>query len=192
MKIGILALQGAFREHKDIIEDCGVACIEVRKSKDLAGVNGLIIPGGESTTIGKLMVKYGLDKEIKKRCKEGMHIYGTCAGSVVLAKDIIGIKQFKLGLMDIAIKRNAYGRQIDSFEANLNIKNLGWPFKGVFIRAPIITSVHNGVKILAKFENKPVMAKQKNLLVSTFHPELTGDKRIHQYFINMIRKSKKS
>ena len=191
MKIGILALQGAFREHKSMIEDCGVACVEVRKPKDLTGVSGLIIPGGESTTIGKLMLKNRLDKEIKKRYQEGMHIYGTCAGSVLLAKEIIGMKQFKLGLMDIAIKRNAYGRQIDSFEANLQIRKLGWPFKGVFIRAPIITSVHNGVKILAKFENKSVMARQKNLLVSTFHPELTGDKRIHQYFINMIRKSKK-
>ena len=185
MKIGILALQGAIQEHKVMLEKCNVIPVEIRSSKDMEDIQGLIIPGGESTTIGKLMKKYEIDKEIKKL---KLPIYGTCAGIVLLSKEIIDMKQKSLGLMDISIKRNAYGRQIDSFEADLDIKGLKKPFKGVFIRAPVIESFHNGVEILSEFNNKPVLVRQDNILASTFHPELTDDTRIHEYFVGMVKK----
>ena len=188
MKIGILALQGSVKEHFEALKKCGVEPVLVKLPRDLNDINGLIIPGGESTTIGKLMKKYRFNKAIKRRYKEGMPIYGSCAGAILLAKDIIDSKQPKLRLMDISIKRNDYGRQIDSFEANLNIFDN--PFKGIFIRAPVISALHDGCKILAKFDNQPVMVKQDNLLASTFHPELTNDLRIHKYFIEMVDKSR--
>ena len=191
MKIGVLALQGAIREHIKLLEKCSVEPVLVKFPRDLENINGLIIPGGESTTIAKLMKQYELDKAIKRRYKEGMPIYGTCAGAILLAKEILNSKQPKLGLMDISIKRNDYGRQIDSFEAELDILDQK-PFKGIFIRAPVIDSIHNGCKIIAKFQDKPVLVEQNNLLVSTFHPELTDDIRIHKYFINMVEKSRAS
>jgi len=189
MKIGVLALQGSVKEHVEAIKKCGVEPVLVKLPRDLDEINGLIIPGGESTTIGKLMKEYELDKAIKRRHEEGMPIYGTCAGAILLAKYIIGSKQPRLGLMDVSVKRNEYGRQIDSFEADLNIFD-GKKFKGVFIRAPVIDAVHDGCKILAKFGDKPVFVEQRNLLVSTFHPELTNDLRIHRYFIEMVDKSR--
>ncbi len=188
MKIGILALQGSVKEHSESIKKCGVEPVLVKLPRDLNDINGLIIPGGESTTIGKLMKKYRFNKAIKRRYKEGMPIYGSCAGAILLAKDIIDSKQPKLGLMDISIKRNDYGRQVDSFEAELNIFDN--PFRGIFIRAPGISSIHDGCKILAQFENKPVLVEQGNLLVSTFHPELTNDLRLHEYFVKMVDKSR--
>lgn len=184
MKIGVLALQGSVKEHVDMLKKCRVEPVIVKLPRDLKEINGLIIPGGESTTLGKLMKEYGLDKTIKRRYQEGMPIYGTCAGAILLAKEIVDSKQPKLGLMDISIKRNWCGRQIDSFETELNIFDK--PFRGIFIRAPVINSFHNGCKIIAEFENKPVMVEQGNLLVSTFHPELTDDLRLHKYFIEMI------
>lgn len=191
MKIGVLALQGAIREHTALLKKCEVEPVLVKLPLDLETINGLIIPGGESTTIGKLMELYKLDRAIKKKYNEGMPIYGTCAGAILLAKEIINSKQPKLGLMDISIKRNDYGRQIDSFEADLDIFNEK-PFRGIFIRAPVIETIHDGCKILAKFQDKPVLVEQNNLLVSTFHPELTDDIRIHKYFIDMIKKSRTS
>jgi 5'-phosphate synthase pdxT subunit len=188
MKVGVLALQGSVKEHVKALKKLKVDAVLVKLPYDLKEINGLILPGGESTTMGKLMRQYGLDKEIKRRYKEGMPIYGSCAGAILLAKDIVGSKQPKLGLMDISIKRNEYGRQVDSFEAELNVFDM--PFKGVFIRAPVISELHDGCKILSKFENKPVMVEQGNLLVSTFHPELTDDLRVHKYFIEMIDKSR--
>lgn len=188
MKIGILALQGSVNNHFNSVKKCGVEPVLVKLPRDLKEVNGLIIPGGESTTLGKLMRRYRLDKTIKIRYKEGMPIYGTCAGAILLAKDIVGSKQPKLGLMDISIKRNEYGRQVDSFEAEVDI--LDAPFRGIFIRAPVISALHDGCKILGKFDDKPVMVEQKNLLVSTFHPELTDDLRIHKYFIEMVERSR--
>jgi len=188
MKIGVLALQGSVKEHMDMLKRCNVDSVLVKLPRDLKDINGLIIPGGESTTIGKLMDKYGFDKEIKRRYSEGMPIYGTCAGAILLAKEIIGSKQPKLGLMDISVKRNDYGRQVDSFEAELEIFDEA--FKGIFIRAPVISAIHNGCKVLGDFEGKPVMVEQGNLLVSTFHPELTEDHRIHKYFVKMVDKSR--
>ena len=187
MRIGILALQGSVKEHKEMLRKCGVEPVDVRLPHDLDNVYGLIIPGGESTTIGKLIEKYGLDKEIIRKYNLGMPIYGSCAGAIILAKTILPNKQFSLKLIDITAKRNYYGRQLDSFEADLEIEGIG-DYKGIFIRAPTL-EITNGVKILSEFEGKPVMAQHDDILVTTFHPELTKDPRVHQYFIDMIKKS---
>ena len=184
MKVGILALQGDVREHKKILIKLNAEPIEVKLPQDLEDLDALIIPGGESTAIGMLMRKYKLDNKIKQKHKQGMPIYGACAGAILLAKDIIDNKQPKLGLADISIKRNDYGRQIESFETQLLIKNIG-DFKGIFIRAPTIKSFYNGVETLSEHKNSPVMVRQNNILITTFHPELTNDTRIHEYFLNM-------
>ncbi len=186
-KIGVLALQGDFREHIEMLKKCNAAAIEVRLPEDLRDVDGLIIPGGESTTIGNLMQRHGLDKEILKKHQQGMAIYGTCAGAILLAKDIVGSKQPRLNLLDISVKRNNYGRQIDSFEAELKIEKIG-KVKGIFIRAPVI-EVRNGVRILSKLNNKPVLIQKGNILASTFHPELTKNKKVHEYFIKIAKDS---
>jgi len=189
MKVGILALQGDVREHKRILTKLDVEPIEVKLPQDLEDLDALIIPGGESTTIGMLMKKYKLDSKIKQKHKQGMPIYGTCAGAIVLAKEVIGSKQPKLALVNISIKRNNYGRQIDSFEAELSIKDIG-DFKGIFIRSPVINRFYNGVETLSEHKNNPVMIKQDNILITTFHPELTNDTRIHEYFLNMVQEYK--
>lgn len=185
MNIGVLSLQGDFREHIEILKKCGVNTVSVKLPEDLEYVDGLIIPGGESTTIGNLMQRHGLGKEIIKKHKQGIAIYGTCAGAILLAKDIVGSKQPRLNLLDISVKRNDYGRQIDSFETELNIEKIG-KFNGIFIRAPVIEQVKNDVKVLSEFNNKPVLIQKGNILASTFHPELTDDKGVHEYFIGMV------
>ena len=189
MRIGILALQGDVREHKRVLAKLGAEAIEVKLPQDLDDVDALIMPGGESTTIGMLMRKYKLDAKIRQKHNEGMPIYGTCAGAILLAKEIIGSKQPKLALADISVKRNDYGRQIDSFEADLSIKDIG-ELKGIFVRAPIIKRSYNGAEILAEYKNNPVMMRQDNILITTFHPELTNDIRIHEYFLNMAAEYK--
>ena len=186
LKIGILALQGDFREHAEAVKKLGAEAILVKMPEDLDKAHALIIPGGESTTIGLLMKRYKMDKAIKEKHKHGMPIYGTCAGAIALAKDIVGSEQERLGLIDISIKRNDYGRQIDSFEAEFNIKTIG-NFKGVFIRAPVIKDLHNGTELLAEYKGAPVMIKEDNILITTFHPELTSDLRVHKYFLDMAR-----
>lgn len=188
VEIGVLSLQGDFKEHIEMLRKCKVNAVDVRLPEDLENVDALIIPGGESTTIGNLMQRHSLDRYIIKKCKQGMAIYGTCAGAILLAKNIAGSNQPRLGLLDITAKRNDYGRHIDSFEEELQIENIG-KFKGVFIRAPIINKVSNGVKILSKFNNKPVFVQKNNILASTFHPELTNDKKIHEYFIGLVKKN---
>lgn len=188
MKIGVLALQGAFREHRQTLERCGVEAVEIRKPEELADIEGLIIPGGESTTMGKLMVEWGLMERIKARAAAGMAIYGTCAGMIVLAKEIVGSDQPRLGLMDIAVQRNAFGRQRESFEADLSVPEFGQqPLRAVFIRAPYIEQVGAEVKVMAAVNDKAVIARQGKLLVTSFHPELTKDDRIHEYFLSMIQ-----
>lgn len=188
MRIGILALQGAFREHRLMIEKCGHTACEIRKPAELDDIEGLIIPGGESTTIGKLLVEYGLIDKIKERAGQGMSIYGTCAGMILLAKDIVDSNQPRLGLMDITVKRNAFGRQLESFEADLAVAEFGsQPVKAVFIRAPYIEKAADNVTIMASVDNKIVIARQGKMLVSAFHPELTDDDRLHKYFIAMIK-----
>jgi len=189
MKVGILALQGDVREHKRVLTKLDIETIEVKLPQDLEDLDALIIPGGESTTIGMLIKKYKLDKAIIEKHKQGLPIYGACAGAIILAKNIIGSLQPKLALADISIKRNGYGSQINSFEANLSIKNIG-DFKGIFIRAPIIKSFYNGCEILSEHKNHPVMVRQNNLLITTFHPELIDDTRVHEYFLNMAQEYK--
>ena len=185
MKVGVLSLQGAVEEHLSKIKECGCEGIKVKSIEDLEKIDRLILPGGESTTIGKLAKLYGLDKAIITKGKEGMPIYGTCAGMILLAKEILNSEQIKFDLIDIVVGRNVFGRQVDSFEAELDIKGIkGGPFKTVFIRAPFIKEVGKQVEILSRFEEKIVMARQKNILVSSFHPELSDDLRVHKYFLS--------
>jgi 5'-phosphate synthase pdxT subunit len=188
MTIGVLALQGDFAEHMATLTRIGVDTREVRKAGDLEGVDALIIPGGESTTIGKLMARYRLDEAIRARAQQGMPIYGTCAGLILLAKEIEGSRQPRLGLMDIAVIRNAFGRQIESFEADIPFApTLDQPIRGVFIRAPIVSRVGAGVQVLSTFEDKIVAVQQGNLLATAFHPELTDDTRVHRYFLTLVK-----
>ena len=188
IQVGVLALQGAFREHCEALRRCGVEAVEIRKADELDDVSGLILPGGESTTIGKLLTDWGIMDKIKARAAQGMAIYGTCAGLILLAKTIVNSDQPRLGLMDITVQRNAFGRQVDSFEADLAVPELGSePFHAVFIRAPLIEKTEASVQVLASVSGKLVMARQGKLLATSFHPELTDDTRIHQYFISMIQ-----
>ncbi len=186
MKIGVLALQGAFREHCRMLESCGATAIEVRKAEQLAELDGLVLPGGESTTMGKLMVEWGLDEAIRAKAAAGLAIYGTCAGMIMLAKEIEGSEQPRLGLMDTAAVRNAFGRQRESFEADLVAPKISSePIRAVFIRAPYLKRVGPEVEVLARVGEKVVIARQGKLLVSAFHPELTEDQRLHRYFLQM-------
>ena len=189
MKVGILALQGDVREHADKLTTLEAKSVSVKFPQHLDDIDALIIPGGESTTISMLMKRYKLDEAIKEKYKLGMPIYGTCAGAILLAKSSKG-KQLKLGLADMSVERNAYGRQLESFEAPLNIKYIG-DFNGIFIRAPVIKRMHNGTEILCEHDNHPVMIKHNNLLITTFHPELTDDTRVHAYFLHMAEEYKK-
>ncbi|MFI5265769.1 MAG: pyridoxal 5'-phosphate synthase glutaminase subunit PdxT [Chloroflexota bacterium] len=183
--IGVLALQGAFLEHIQRLRELGAEAVEVRLPEELEGLDGLIIPGGESTTMGKLMAAYGFDEPIRRFAAQGKAVWGTCAGMIMLAKDIDGSDQPRLGLMDIGVNRNAFGRQVDSFEADLAVEELGAePFHAVFIRAPLLTRAGEGVKVLAELpDSRVVAAEQGKLLVTAFHPELTSDLRFHQYFL---------
>ena len=192
MRIGVLALQGDFREHLQMLRRIGVDASEVRLPGDLAEVDGLIIPGGESTTIGKLLVTFAMMDDLRARVEEGFPVYGTCAGAIVLSKNVLdrGTDQPVLGLMDTTIRRNAFGRQVDSFEVDLPIAALGDPpFHAVFIRAPVIEEIGPGVEPLACLADGTVVAaRQGNLLVTAFHPELTADGRFHQYFAQMVER----
>lgn len=190
MRIGILALQGDFAEHRAMLKRCGAAFALIRKPAELNDVDGLIIPGGESTTIGKLMVQNSLDRAIIDKVENGMPVFGTCAGMIVLAAKIDQSEQFSLGLMAIEVKRNAFGRQVDSFETLLSVPALGPPdVPAVFIRAPYIASVGPDVRVLAYYDGKIVMAQQGSLMAAAFHPELTDDLRIHRYFLQQVEKS---
>lgn len=185
--VGVLALQGAVTEHLRMVEECGVAAAPIKRAEQLETVDGLIIPGGESTTIGKLLVGYGFVESIRRLAAAGLPILGTCAGLILLSSRTTEGDQPLLGLMDIEVRRNAFGRQRESFETGLIIPELGRePFVAVFIRAPWIESVGAGVNVLASIDDRAVLAEQGNLLVAAFHPELTGDRRLHRYFIKKI------
>ena len=191
MKIGVLALQGDFEEHINMLKNLGVETAEVRLDEHLNGIDGLIIPGGESTTIGKLATDFGLMEPLRTFGQRHA-IWGTCAGAIFLSKDV-SREQPLLGLMDIKVARNAFGRQVDSFEAELDISKLKQvtstdeAFHAVFIRAPIIESVSGDAKILASLpDGRIVAAQQANLLATSFHPELTGDNRFHKYFLSLV------
>lgn len=187
--IGVLALQGDFEAHLRMLQRCGVQGREVRTVQQLQEVDGLIIPGGESTTIMKLMQRYGLDETIRRRAGEGMPIYGTCAGLIVMAREIEGYpEQPRLELLDVTVARNAFGRQVDSFEVDLPVSKLGeLPLRAVFIRAPVVTRAGEQVEVLASLDGKGVLVQQANLLGSAFHPELTDDLRLHRYFVELVR-----
>jgi 5'-phosphate synthase pdxT subunit len=187
MRIGVLALQGAFAEHIAILSRLGVETLEVRLPKHLANLDGLIIPGGESTTISRLMHEYQLDGPITQLALNGMAVMGTCAGMIVMAADVDALDRPTLGLIDIAVKRNAFGRQVNSFETDLDIPALGAePFRGIFIRAPVVTSVGAKVEVLCRLSTGDVVAvRQGKCLALAFHPELTDDSRLHRYFLNV-------
>lgn len=188
VKIGVMAIQGDFREHKEMLQALGAQVVEVRLPGDLEGLSGLIVPGGESTTIGMLAREYGLEEAVRARVQaDTLAVWGTCAGAIWLAKHIPQYPdQPRLGSLDIAIQRNGYGRQVDSFEADLQIAGLERPFHAFFIRAPLILNVSPDVEVLAKYADDPVLVRSGGLWASTFHPELSGDTRIHGLFIESI------
>ena len=188
MKIGVLASQGAFAEHISILRQLDVEAVPVRLPEELKGVDGLIIPGGESTTISRLMSAYNLVNEVATRARDGMPVFGTCTGMILMAKGISDNGVESLGLMNISVKRNAFGRQRESFEAELSIPVLGEdPFPCVFIRAPVIDTFDGGVKILARLKDDIIVAaRQEKLLAMAFHPELTTDLRFHRYFLDIV------
>lgn len=206
-KVGVLALQGDVIEHVQMLRRLGAKVIEVRLPEQLADLDGLVIPGGESTTIGKLAVSYGLIESIKAMAKAGTPIWGTCAGLILLARDIArgratdigGGDQPLIGMMDVVVSRNAFGRQVDSFEVELDAPALvmpdeeNRPFHAVFIRAPAILRVGPGVEVLATLDDGTIVAaRQDNLLATAFHPELTNDTRWHRYFLHMVERASKA
>jgi 5'-phosphate synthase pdxT subunit len=185
--IGVLAYQGDVREHLQILEALGVPAREVRTLADLDQVGGLIVPGGESTVIGKLASRYGLLEPLRRRAQAGFPVLGTCAGMIFLAKRVEGPPQDLLGVMDVAVRRNAFGPQIFSFEAEVDVKGIdGGPVPAAFIRAPWITEAGPEVDVLAEYDGRIVAARQGNLLATAFHPELTGDTRLHRAFADLV------
>ena len=179
MKIGVLALQGNFREHAAMLRRLGAEAVEVRKPEQLEGLDGLVVPGGESTTFVRLMRLYGLEDAIRAFQQP---MLGTCAGLIVLDRD-------HLRLVDVEVARNAYGRQVSSFEADLELAGENEPLRGVFIRAPRVTAAGDGVEVLAKLDGEPVLLRQGRFLVATFHPELTDDTRVHELFLESVREA---
>ena len=190
MKIGVLALQGAVAEHLRSIELAGGQGVAVKRAEQLDEIGGLILPGGESTTIGRLMRQYGFIDAIRAFVQQqGKPVFGTCAGLIVLAKRLEGGEAPHLGLMDMTVARNAFGRQRESFETELDVKGIDSPLRAVFIRAPLITETGPDVEVLSTYRNEIVAARQDRMLVSSFHPELTDDYRLHRMFLNMVREA---
>ncbi|HEX9236980.1 MAG TPA: pyridoxal 5'-phosphate synthase glutaminase subunit PdxT [Actinomycetota bacterium] len=183
MKAGVLALQGDFREHARMFAECGASPVLVRTPEDLDGVACLAIPGGESTTIAKLAQRHGMVDPIRQRIADGMPVFGTCAGMIVMAKEV-GDGDPLLGVLDIGVERNAYGRQVDSFEADVEVTDVG-PVRAVFIRAPQVTRWGSGVEVLAEHDGRPVVVRQGRLLASAFHPEIAGDPRLHARLLEL-------
>ena len=188
LEVGVLALQGDFAEHIAILRRLGVEGREVRLPQHLDRIGGLIIPGGESTTLGRLMSIYDLREPVARMARKGKAVWGTCAGMIMMAREITEEDPVPLGIMDIGVHRNAFGRQVDSFEQDLQIESFDpTPFHAVFIRAPAISRVGTGIDVLASLsDGRPVAVRQGNLLATAFHPELTGDTRFHRYFLDLI------
>ena len=186
-KIGVLAIQGDFLEHGKMLDAISIDWAEVRRPDQLEGLDGLIIPGGESTTIVQLMDIYGFRDAIKRRSSEGMAVWGTCAGMIVIARKLLDRRPEPLGLMNIEVSRNAFGRQVDSFETDIQVSSIeGDPIHAIFIRAPVVTNVGPEVEIIAEVEDgKPVAVKQGKLMATSFHPELTNDTRLHELFCRL-------
>ncbi len=185
-RVGVLALQGDFREHVASLRAVGAEPVEVRTPSDLDSVAALIIPGGESTTIGKLATRFGLIDPLVKRIDAGMPTWGTCAGMILLAREVNGPEQPLLKALDVVVERNAFGRQNDSFETDLEVDGLGEPFRAVFIRAPWVVKVGDRVDVLASVDGHPVMVQDRHIMATSFHPELTGDVRLHQRLVELI------
>jgi 5'-phosphate synthase pdxT subunit len=185
MKAGVLALQGDFREHARVLADLGATPVEVRTTAELSRVDCLVIPGGESTTIAKLAHAGGLVEPIRDRAARGMPMLGTCAGMIVMAARVEGGESV-FGLVDITVRRNAYGRQVDSFEADVDVDGIDHPVRAVFIRAPMVEELGPDVKVLAEHEGHPVVLEQGNLVVASFHPELVGETRLHEYVLRKV------
>ena len=187
--VGVLALQGAFREHVAAVTRLGATAREVRQLKDIDGIDALIIPGGESTTMGKLLNEWNMLEPLRQRILNGMPVYGSCAGLILLCREIENSDQPRLGVLDATVRRNAFGRQVDSFETRLSIAEIGAdPIPAVFIRAPVIISVGPNVKVLAEVDGQAVAVRQNNILATSFHPELTPDTRMHSYFLSFCGK----
>ncbi|HRH93237.1 MAG TPA: pyridoxal 5'-phosphate synthase glutaminase subunit PdxT [Candidatus Peribacteria bacterium] len=191
MLVGVLAFQGDFAEHLQVLSDMGVACVDVRNAADLAKVSRLIIPGGESTVIAQFLTTTGMGREIRRRVlrpgkNDRLAVYGTCAGAILLGRRVTGKNApSPLGLIDIDLQRNAYGEQLDSFQADLKVTGIPGPIRASFIRAPKITRVGKAVEVLAKHDGLPVLVRQGNVLVGTFHPEVRGEKKIHELFVGL-------
>jgi 5'-phosphate synthase pdxT subunit len=185
VKAGVLALQGDFREHARVFTDLGAIAIEVRTPEDLQRVDVLAVPGGESTTMSKLAVSAGLIEPVLERARMGMPMLGTCAGMIVMAQRVIGLQPL-FPLVDVTVERNAYGRQVDSFETDLDVEGVDHPVRGVFIRAPVVRDVGERVRVLARYEGAPVVLEQANLVVASFHPELVGETRLHEYLLGKV------
>jgi pyridoxal 5'-phosphate synthase pdxT subunit len=185
-RIGVLALQGDVAEHVEILRSLGVEPVEVRASEDLAGLAGIIIPGGESTTIGKMMVSSGLLDGVRSFFYNGGPVWGTCAGMVLAASATTGARQPLLGLMNALVERNGFGRQVHSFERKIEVEGFGEPYLGIFIRAPFFEDVGPGVEVMSRIGDRVVAARGENILVTAFHPELTDDTRFHEYFLREV------
>ena len=190
--IGVLAIQGDFLEHRLMIEGLGADAPEVRLGKDLDGLDGLVIPGGESTTIVQLLDIFEMRDTVVGLVRDGMPVWGTCAGMIVLADRLTDHRPEPLHLMDIEVSRNAFGSQVHSFEADLELDGVaGAPFRGVFIRAPVVNTVGKGVEVIARLDDgRPVAVRESHMLATAFHPELTGDSRVHELFLNIVRGAK--
>ncbi|MFD3450470.1 pyridoxal 5'-phosphate synthase glutaminase subunit PdxT [Microbacteriaceae bacterium 4G12] len=188
--VGVLGLQGAVREHIQAIEASGARAVIVKKVEQLEDIDGIVLPGGESTTMRRLIDKYGFMEPLRQFAKQGKPMFGTCAGMILLAKHLIGYEEAHLGLMDITVERNAFGRQRESFEAPLSIEGVGDNFMSVFIRAPYVESVGDHVQVLAKHGDRIVAVRQDHLLAASFHPELTDDHRVTAYFVKMVEEAK--
>lgn len=188
--IGVLGLQGAVREHVQSIEASGARAVVVKKVEQLAELDGLILPGGESTAMRRLIDKYGFMEPLRQFAQEGKPMFGTCAGMILLAKNLVGYEEAHIGVMDITVERNAFGRQRESFEAPLSIKGVGENFMGVFIRAPYVVSVEEHADVLATHGDRIVAVQQGPFLAASFHPELTDDHRITAYFVKMVEEAK--
>ncbi|MCU5686009.1 pyridoxal 5'-phosphate synthase glutaminase subunit PdxT [Bacillus wiedmannii] len=190
VKIGVLGLQGAVREHIKSVEASGAEAVVVKRIEQLEEIDGLILPGGESTTMRRLIDKYAFMEPLRTFAKSGKPMFGTCAGMILLAKTLIGYEEAHIGAMDITVERNAFGRQKDSFEAALSIKGVGEEFIGVFIRAPYVVNVADDVEVLSTHGDRMVAVKQNQFLAASFHPELTDDHRVTAYFVEMVKESK--
>ena len=189
MKAGVLALQGAFREHCEVLDALGIECVEVRVPEHLGGIDALILPGGESTTMTRLLDTSGLREPLTDLLRDGLPALGTCAGLILVAVEVLDGRadQVPLGVLDVTVRRNAYGRQRDSFEADLAVAGLAGPsFPGVFIRAPVVERVGAEVEVLAEYAGEPVLVRGRSVWGTTFHPELSGDLRVHQRFLQEV------